>query len=147
MALIIDREIKQIYQISTSKNPPSCLADSYGTPTGLHQLADFIGADAPSGMVFKGRMPTGRLFTEYPPEAQQANLITSRIIRLRGLEKNKNSGASCDSYERYIYLHGTNHEDRIGTPFSAGCIEMRNAAIIELFDQIAPGDLFVISEQ
>ncbi len=92
-------------------------------------------------MVFKGRVATGQHFSEYSPEAQQRNLITSRIIRLRGLQPELNSGDDCDSYERYIYIHGTNHEERIGEPFSGGCVEMRNAEMIELFDATAEGDL------
>lgn len=146
LAVIEDGTIRRIFKISTSKNPPSCLADSYGTPTGLHELADFIGADQPKGMVFKGRIPTGRLFTEYTAEEQEQNLITTRIIRLRGLELGKNSGSGCDTYDRYVYIHGTNHENRIGEPFSGGCIEMLNAEVVELFEIATSGDLFEIIE-
>ncbi|MGC6423440.1 MAG: L,D-transpeptidase family protein [Lentimonas sp.] len=145
MALVEDGSVLRIFPISTSKNPPSCLADSYGTPTGLHRLADFIGAEQPEGMVFKGRQPT-KHFQEHAPDEQERNLITSRIIRLKGLEAGKNSGQGCDSYERYIYIHGTNHEDRIGEPFSGGCIEMLNLDVIELFESVKTGDLIVISE-
>lgn len=141
MALIRNREIVQIYQISTSSNPPSCLADSYGTPTGLHTIADKIGKAQPEGLVFKGRVPTGKHFSVYSDPEAKGNLITSRILRLRGLEPGKNAGPGCDSYERYIYIHGTNHEARIGQPFSGGCIEMLNADVIQLFDQVNCGDL------
>ena len=134
-------QIKQRYRISTSANPPSCIANSFGTPTGLHQIADHIGADAAAGMVFKGRVATGQLYAEYPSEEQKNNLITSRILRLRGLELGHNNGEGCDSYERYIYIHGSNHEDRIGQPFSGGCVEMFNTDVIELFDQVQRGDL------
>lgn len=141
MALLENGKVVEVFDVSTSKNPPSCLADSYGTPRGLHALADKIGADAPEGMVFKGRAATGQLYGEASPEDAERNLITSRILRLRGLEPGTNSGAGCDSYERYIYIHGTNHEDRIGQPFSGGCVEMRNAEVIALFDRIDEGDL------
>lgn len=144
MALLVDGVIKRVFSISTSKNPPSCIADSFGTPTGLHQLADFIGADQPVGTVFKGRLPI-KHYTEFSQEEQAQNLITSRIIRLRGLEDAKNAGPGCDSYERYVYIHGTNHEDRIGEPFSGGCIEMTNADVIDLFNLVEPRDLIVIS--
>lgn len=69
------------------------------------------------------------------------NLITTRILRLRGLETGYNAGQGCDSYERYVYIHGTNHEDRIGEPFSGGCVELRNAEMLELFDAVREGDL------
>jgi hypothetical protein len=141
MALLENGKIVQVFDVSTSKNPPSCEADSYGTPTGLHCIADRIGADAPEGMVFKGRVATGQLYGDASPEDAERNLITSRILRLRGLEPGKNSGTGCDSYERYIYIHGTNHEDRIGQPFSGGCVEMRNREVIALFNRVDAGDL------
>jgi len=106
LALIFDGVLQHVFSISTSKNPPSCKADSYGTPLGLHALADKIGAGEPLGMVFKGRLPTGHIFSEFPKDEQQRNLITTRIIRLRGLEPD-NSSAGCDSYARYIYIHGS----------------------------------------
>ena len=143
LALIFDGVLQHVFSISTSRNPPSCKADSYGTPLGLHALADKIGAGEPLGMVFKGRLPTGHIFSEFPKDEQQRNLITTRIIRLRGLEPD-NSSAGCDSYARYIYIHGTNHEDRIGEPFSGGCVEMLNTEVVELFEAVAEGDLIWI---
>ena len=143
LALIFDGVLQHVFSISTSKNPPSCKADSYGTPLGLHALADKIGDGEPLGMVFKGRVPTGQISSEFPEEEQQRNLITTRIIRLRGLEPD-NSSAGCDSYARYIYIHGTNHEDRIGEPFSGGCVEMLNTEVVELFEAVAEGDLIWI---
>ena len=144
LALIEDDQLKRTFSISTSKNPPSCVENSFGTPLGLHALADKIGADEPSGMVFKGRVPVTH-FSEFSAEDQERNLITSRIIRLQGLEPGYNRGQGCDTYDRYVYIHGTNHEDRIGQPFSGGCIEMYNSEVIELFDGVEEGDLLSIS--
>jgi hypothetical protein len=144
MALLEKGEISTIFSISTSKNPPSCLTDSRGTPTGLHAIADKIGAGAPEGTVFKGRVATGQVYDQVSPEDAERNLITSRILRLRGLEIGKNSGEGRDSYDRYIYIHGSNHEERIGQPFSGGCVEMFNADVIELFEQVDVGDLIWI---
>lgn len=143
MALLINGAVDRIFKISTSKKPPSCLADSYGTPTGLHAAADKIGDGAPLGMVFQGRVPV-KHYTEFNQEAQQRNLITTRIIRLRGLDPERNTGTGCDSYERYIYIHGTNHEDRIGAPFSGGCVEMGNTDVVALFNMLQEGDLIWI---
>jgi len=140
MALVENEAILKVYTVSTSLKPPSCTADSYGTPTGLHAIADKIGDGQPEGMVFKGRVPT-KHFSEYSGEEAERNLITSRILRLHGLEPGHNSGPGCNSYERYIYIHGTNHEDCIGRPFSGGCIELRNAEVIELFENVTSGDL------
>ena len=95
-------------------------------------------------MVFKGRVATGQHFSDFPETERLRNLITTRIIRLRGLEVGHNSGNGCDSYARYVYIHGTNHEDRIGEPFSGGCVELFNAEMVELFDAVAEGDLIWI---
>jgi len=89
MAVLEKGKISAVFAISTSKNPPSCLADSYGTPTGLHAIADKIGADAPEGTVFKGRVSTRQVYGQVSPEDAERNLITSRILRLRGLEIGK----------------------------------------------------------
>ena len=144
LALIHNGTVQCTFSISTSKNSPSCIENSFGTPLGLHALADKIGDSEPKGMVFKGRVPQSH-FSEFSTEEQQRNLITTRIIRLQGLEPGYNRGAGCDSFNRYIYIHGTNHEDRIGKPFSGGCIEMRNSEIIELFDTVEEGDLLFIN--
>ena len=144
MAVVENGELVKVYTVSTSKNPPSCKADSYGTPTGLHAIADMIGKGQPEGLVFKGRVPTGKHYSVYTGEIAESNLITSRILRLRGLEPGKNAGDGCDSYERYIYIHGTNHEKRIGQPFSGGCVEMLNTEVIELFERVESGNLVYI---
>ena len=132
------------YAISTSKRPPSNAKNSLGTPRGLHEIAERIGAGQPPGMVFVGRQPTGRHFSELPNSEHEQNLITTRILWLRGLEPGVNLGGNVDTYERYVYIHGTNHESRIGEPLSAGCVLMRNLDIIELYDQVRAGDHVLI---
>jgi hypothetical protein len=132
------------YLVSTSKRPPSNVKNSLGTPRGVHEIAGRIGAGQPPGMVFRARAPTGRHFSELPDSDRQGNLITSRILWLRGLEPGVNCGDDVDSYERYIYLHGTNHEDRIGEPLSAGCVLLRNLDIIELYEELRVGDQVLI---
>ena len=129
------------YTVSISKRPPSNIKGSLGTPSGLHEIAERIGAGQPAGMVFKARIPTGRHFSEFSEVEDTGNLITSRILWLRGREPGVNSGGDVDSHSRYIYIHGTNREDQIGTPLSAGCVLMRNSEIIELFDEVRTGDL------
>lgn len=132
------------YVISTSKRPPSNLKDSLGTPRGLHEIAERIGAGQPPGMVFRSRVPTGRHYSELPDAGSTENLITGRILWLRGLEPGVNRGGNVDTYERYVYIHGTNHEDRIGEPLSAGCVLMRNREIVELYEQVRTGDHVLI---
>ena len=137
--------------VSTSLRPPSNVKDSLGTPRGLHEIAEKIGAGQPPGIVFKARVATGRHFSELSSEEQERNLITTRILWLRGLEPGVNAGNDgkglcVDTHQRYIYLHGTNHEDRLGTPFSGGCVEMANLGIIELFEEVRPRDLVWIQD-
>ncbi len=140
-----DCALRKAHVISTSLRPPSNLKDSLGTPRGLHAIAEKHGAGQPPGIVFKARVSTGKHFSEFPADQQEKNLITSRILWLRGLEPGVNAGrnaagATVDTYDRYVYLHGTNHEERLGRPFSGGCIEMNNLEIIALFDEVRVGD-------
>lgn len=132
------------YAISTSRKPPSNQKGSLGTPRGLHEITERIGGGQPIGMVFKGRVPLGRHFSEMPENATDTNLITSRILWLGGLEDGINRGGEVDTHDRYVYIHGTNHEDRIGEPLSAGCVLMRNLDIIELYDHVRVGDQVLI---
>lgn len=135
-----------VFAVSTGRNPPSCVADSLGTPTGLHFIADKIGDGEPLGTVFRYRLSLGRRYWEMEPEEQKKNLITTRFMRLRGLEAGQNAGPGCDSYDRLIYIHGTNHEERIGQPSSAGCIEMLNGEVLDLFNRIPSETLVLIEE-
>src|SRR5580700_3555993 len=140
------RTVVKSYVISTSKRPPSNVMNSLGTPRGLHEIAERIGAGQPAGTVFKSRVPTGRHFSEIPPEeADRFNLITSRILWLRGLEPGVNLGGNVDSHMRYIYIHGTDREDLIGQPLTGGCVAMRNADVIELYDEVRTDDQVFIA--
>jgi hypothetical protein len=139
-------ELVKSYVISTSKRPPSNIKHSLGTPRGLHEIAERIGAGQPPGMVFKARRSTGHHFSELPDADTNSNLITSRILWLRGLEPGVNRGGDVDTYERYVYIHGTNHEDQLGQPLSAGCVLMRNLDVIELYEEVRNGDLVWIGD-
>lgn len=134
------RQLVKSYVISTSRRPPSNLKNSLGTPRGLHEIAERIGAGQPPGMVFESRVPTGRHFSEMPDEKADSNLVTSRILWLRGLEPGVNRDGDVDTYSRYVYIHGTNREEKLGEPVSAGCVLMRNLDIIELYEEIRAGD-------
>ena len=141
-------ELVMSYGVSTSKRPPCNLKNSLGTPRGLHEVAERIGSGQPAGVVFKSRVPTGRHFSELltSEEGINDNLITSRILWLRGLEPAVNLGGDVDTYERYVYIHGTNHDARIGEPLSSGCVLMRNLDIIVLYEEVRVGDLVWIAD-
>jgi len=119
---------------------------SQGTPTGLHFIDGKIGAGELPETVFKGRKPCG-LVAEQSAEERAKNLITTRILRLRGLEDGVNRGGDVDTYARYVYIHGTNQEDKIGTPNSHGCVLLKNADVAELFDIVSDGTLVLISDK
>jgi len=102
------------------------------TPLGRFKIAEKIGHGMPHGTVFRSRIPLGP--DEPLPETE--DLITSRILWLEGLEPH-----NANTKERFIYIHGTKHEDRIGRADSHGCIRMRNADVIELFDLVQEGTL------
>lgn len=137
-------ELVRSYVVSTSKRPPSNIKGSLGTPRGLHEIAERIGGEQPLGMVFKARVPTGRHFSELPEVADDGNLITSRILWLRGLEPGVNREGEVDTYDRYVYIHGTNREPDLGTPQSAGCVLMKNIEIVQLYEEMRVGDLVLI---
>lgn len=137
-------DLVQAWPVSTSLRPPCNVRDSLGTPRGLHAIAERIGAEAPPGIVFKARVSTGRHFREFSAAENEKNLITTRILWLRGLEPGVNAGGDVDSHQRYIYIHGTNHEDRIGTPASGGCVQLRNVEMIQVFESVRPGDWVLI---
>lgn len=114
------------YPISSSKNGSGTEQDSLKTPTGNFIVDEKHGHNAPIYTIFKGRLPSGLWSTS---DSIPEDLITSRILWLDGQDLD-----NANSKQRYIYIHGTNHEDKIGAPHSCGCIRMRNQDIIELFD-------------
>ncbi|HEY3755814.1 MAG TPA: L,D-transpeptidase [Opitutaceae bacterium] len=143
--LFVNRTLQKAYTVSTSRQPPSNVKGSLGTPRGLHEIAERIGSGQSPGMVFKARVPTGRHFIEWPET--EGNLITSRILWLRGLEPGLNRGGDVDTYNRYVYIHGTQHEDRVGQPISAGCVLLRNADVVELYEIVRAGDwVWIVDE-
>ena len=128
------------YPVSTSKYGTGNAEGSNQTPLGLHRSADGIGGAMPAWEVFIGREPQGTL-QECIERGEElpADVITSRILWLDGMEPGRNRGGYVDSHNRYIYIHGTSDEASIGTPASIGCIRMRNDDIVELYRQVGIG--------
>lgn len=130
------------YDISTALNGIGSKENSGKTPPGLHRIKAKIGDGAPPGQIFRSRKDTGE---KWVGEETEDDLILTRILRLEGLEEGVNKGSDVDSFNRYIYFHGTNREDRIGTPASHGCIRMKNSDIIDLYDRVKEGTVVFIS--
>jgi len=145
LSLYVDDRLLHDWPVSTALNGIGNLNGSFKTPMGIHRITEMIGDGAQPGTVFRGRVATGECIV---PDAQTSatneDLITSRILWLQGLEPGVNQGGEVDSHERYIYIHGTADEARIGQPVSQGCIRMTNADVIALFDQIKTGTLVII---
>ena len=137
--------IKQ-YTISTSEYGLGSKAGSNKTPLGVHIVKKKYGTNAKIGTIFKARANTGRIATILTETGKRskADNVTTRILWLSGLEKGKNKGKKVDSYRRYIYIHGTDEEGRLGSPASHGCIRMNNQDVIDLYQNISVGTLVVI---
>ena len=125
------------YPVSTASAGIGCEEGSLRTPPGWHCVHQRIGAGAPQGMIFRSRVATGEVWDGRPREE---DLILTRVLPLEGLEEGVNRGPGRDSLERFIYIHGTNQEDRIGTPASHGCVRMRSADVTELFEALQEQD-------
>ena len=138
----IDELENKSFPISTAANGLGNRLDSNKTPTGIHRIKQKIGGDQPPGMVFEAREPTGRICQN--TDNREKDEITSRIMWLDGLEPGFNKDGVYDSFARYIYIHGTSDEKRIGKPVSHGCIRMANKDVIELFDAAMENDLVLI---
>jgi lipoprotein-anchoring transpeptidase ErfK/SrfK len=130
LELLENGKVVETFPISTAANGIGTEPGSMKTPHGLHVIAEKIGHDAPPGMVFKSRLPTGEIGTEEHPD----DLVQTRILWLHGLEDH-----NATTFDRYIYIHGTNHESDLGRPASHGCIRMRNSDVIRLFDSVESG--------
>ena len=132
------KEVK-IYPVSTSKYGIGSKAGSNKTPLGKHRIEKKIGDGAPIYTIFKARRNTGRSAKAILNDPGAGDLVTTRIMWLKGLEPGRNSGRGVDSFRRYIYIHGTGEENKIGKPASHGCIRMRNKDVIDLYDRVSEG--------
>ena len=132
------------YPVSTAAAGIGGEEGSNRTPPGWHRIHARIGAGAPSGAVFTSRTETGEVWTGEP---RADDLILTRILTLDGLEEGVNLGPGHDSLARYIYLHGTNHEDALGRAVSHGCVRMANADILDLFGRVTVGDPVVVVDR
>jgi len=130
------------YAVSTAAQGAGECNGSGCTPRGFHRVRVKIGNGCAAGAVFRGRRWTGELYSEelaqrYPGR----DWILTRILWLSGLEPGRNRGGAVDTLRRFIYIHGCPPSEPMGEPRSHGCIRMRDADLIELFDRTPVGTL------
>ena len=120
-------------------------AGSNKTPIGIHRIKSKIGDNVPINSRFIGRKLTGEIIEVISDTSKgDLDIISTRIMWLSGEEYGINKGNGIDSYERYIYIHGTNEEGRIGIPSSHGCVRMKNKDVIDLYRKVEVGTLVLI---
>jgi L,D-transpeptidase YbiS len=140
MALVENGGATRVYRVSTSKHGAGEQRGSFRTPRGRHVVRAKVGAGAPLNAVFRGRRPTGEI---YSPELAAAHpgrdWILTRILWLSGTEVGRNRLGDVDTMRRYVYIHGAPDTEPMGIPGSIGCIRMRNVEIVELFERVPAG--------
>jgi len=128
-----DGRVTRSFPVSTAKKGIGSEPDSHKTPLGWHRVCEKIGDGAAPGTQFVGRKPTGRIWQPSEP-VEEKNLVLTRILWLDGEEPHNRT-----SKDRFIYIHGTNREDLIGTPASSGCVCLKNSDVIDLYSLVPIG--------
>jgi lipoprotein-anchoring transpeptidase ErfK/SrfK len=135
------------YAISSAKNGVGEKNGSYCTPRGQHVVRAKIGARQAPDTVFVERRPTGEVYSSALAQRfPKRDWILTRILWLSGCEPGYNRLGKVDTMRRAIYIHGSPDTAEMGKPGSHGCIRMRNADIIELFELVPPGTPVMIEE-
>ena len=145
---ISDNTINDEYTISSAKKGIGNIRNSDKTPIGLHYIKEKYGQKTSINGRMIARKFEGLIATIYQDtSSSKTDDITSRILWLAGLEEGINKGGNVDSYQRYIYIHGTSEEGKLGNPASHGCIRMSNLDVINLFDKVKEGTKVLILDK
>ncbi|MBC8126941.1 MAG: L,D-transpeptidase [Gloeobacteraceae cyanobacterium ES-bin-144] len=131
-----DDQCVREFDVSTSEKGMGFLIDSYRTPTGRFRICEKTGEGEPILTIFKQRRPVGMWL---PGDDMGSDLILTRILRIEGLD-----AENANTFERCIYIHGTNREDLLGERAGHGCVRLGNREMIELFDLLEGGELVEI---
>lgn len=145
---ILDGEIIKTHTISTAEKGVGNIKNSDQTPLGLHSVKEKHGKNTPLNGRMIGRVFYGEIATIHSDTTRsKTDDITTRILWLTGEEEHYNKNGNVDSYQRYIYIHGTSEEGLLGKPASHGCIRMKNTAVLELYNKIAIGTKVLILDK
>jgi lipoprotein-anchoring transpeptidase ErfK/SrfK len=135
------------YAVSTAKAGVGEVSGSYQTPRGSHVVRAKIGSGEPANTVFVRRRPTGEIWTpELAGQFPGRDWILTRILWLSGCEPGRNRLGCVDTMRRYVYIHGSPDAAEMGVPGSHGCVRMRNADMVELFELVPCYTAVEISE-
>jgi lipoprotein-anchoring transpeptidase ErfK/SrfK len=133
------------WPISTGQAGLGQEEDSGLTPKGWHEIAEKIGEGKEPEQIFVSRQATAERWQA--GQESEKDVILARILWLRGLEEGLNTGTRIDSFQRHIYIHGTNQPEELGKPASMGCVRMQTAAVIELFERVEIGTKVLITAE
>lgn len=136
--------VRFVYPCSTAAKGLGNQEGSNQTPLGWHAIVERIGDGLPEGAIMSERKFTGKVWL--PGQVTEKDYVLSRILWLRGSEPGINAGQGVDSYDRYIYIHGTPAEEKIGSPASMGCIRLRNHDVLSLYEVSTIGTPVLITE-
>ncbi len=139
LTLLDGQRVLKRYAVSTAKNGLGEKNGSFCTPRGRHIVRAKIGSGQPLNTVFVRRRPTGEVWSpELHARYPGRDWILTRILWLSGCEPGKNRLGEVDTMRRYIYIHGSHDLAEMGKPGSIGCVRMRSADIVELFELVPP---------
>lgn len=131
LKVIEGEECIRLFQISTATKGMGFTLNSYRTPTGRFRVYEKVGDGEALNTIFKMRVPCGTWNQE---DGADKGLVLTRVIRINGMDvENKNT------LDRNVYIHGTNREERIGSPASMGCICLKNEEMVELYEMVEVG--------
>lgn len=136
--LCLGEDLLRRYPVSTSSRGPGTEEGSYKTPLGSFRICEKIGDAEPLHTIFSARLPVG-LWNPATPSHE--DLILTRILRLEGLDPD-----NLNTYDRYIYIHGTNHVEHLGSPASHGCVRMSSEDVLDLYERTPTGTPLTITE-
>ncbi len=150
LTIVHDDNIQKVYKISTSKYGLGQRVNTYKTPLGLHRVNEKIGEGVPHQGIFHRREYVGAAWKPLPRDQHRKDFITTRILRLEGLQPGLNKGRDSwgrlvDSEERAIYIHGTTMEWKLGNPSTKGCVHMSAKDVVHLFNSVPTGTLVWIN--
>lgn len=150
LSVVKGDQIKKTFTIATGRNGLGQSANSLKTPLGLHRINEKIGDGVPKYGIFNKRQYVGTTAKRLPKTQQRKDYISTRILRLEGLQPGFNKGRdwfgrTVDTEKRAVYIHGTTFEQALGYPSTKGCVHMSADDVISLFNTVPVGTLVWIN--